>query len=90
MEEMTSCSPGHREMCQVIEVQTLWCETTCLVWLPGTDTVVQLPAAHLYGEAVGAGFKKAWQERGNTAVIAVAGKMRENFLQEAPKTPHVV
>jgi hypothetical protein len=30
-------SPDHWQFCQVIETQTLWCETTCHVWLPGLD-----------------------------------------------------
>ena len=31
----------------VIETQTLWGETTCRVWLPGSDSVVRIPAANL-------------------------------------------
>jgi len=30
-------SPDHGQLCQVIETQTLWDETTCRVWLPGRD-----------------------------------------------------
>jgi phage terminase large subunit-like protein len=40
-------SPDHRELCRVIEPQTLWGEIVCRVWLPGKDTVVRLPAACL-------------------------------------------
>jgi superfamily II DNA or RNA helicase len=40
-------SPKHRELCRVIETQTLWGETVCRVWLPGKDTVVRLPAERL-------------------------------------------
>ncbi len=40
-------SPEHGELCRVIETQTLWGQTVCRVWLPGKDTVVRLPAAHL-------------------------------------------
>ena len=36
-------------------------------------------------EAVRAGFKKAWQERDYKTIIAVAGKIPENVLQEDPK-----
>lgn len=36
-------------------------------------------------EAVRAGFKKAWQERDYTTIIAVAGKIPETILQEDPK-----
>jgi len=34
-------SPDHGQLCQVIESQTLWGETTCRVWLPGRDSVVR-------------------------------------------------
>jgi SNF2 family DNA or RNA helicase len=40
-------SPDHGQLCQVIETQTLWGETTCRVWLPGRDSVVRVPAARL-------------------------------------------
>ncbi len=38
-------SPDHGQLCQVIEAQTLWGETTCRVWLPGRDSVVRIPAS---------------------------------------------
>jgi hypothetical protein len=28
-------SPDHGQLCQVIEAQMFWGETTCRVWLPG-------------------------------------------------------
>ena len=40
-------SPGHGELCQVIESQTLWGDKTCRVWMPGSDSVVRIPAANL-------------------------------------------
>ncbi len=40
-------SPDHSQLCQVIESQTLWGETTCRVWLPGRDSVVRVPASRL-------------------------------------------
>jgi len=40
-------SQDHGQLCQVIEAQTLWCETTCRVWLPGRDSVVRIPASRL-------------------------------------------
>ena len=36
-------------------------------------------------EAVRAGFKKAWQERNYTTIIAIARKIPEKILQEDPK-----
>jgi len=40
-------SPDHGQICQVIESQTLWDETTFRVWLPGRDSVVRIPASML-------------------------------------------
>jgi superfamily II DNA/RNA helicase len=40
-------SPDHGQLCQVIETQTLWGETTCRVWLPGLDSVVRIPVSRL-------------------------------------------
>lgn len=40
-------SPDHDQLCQIIETQTLWGETTCRVWLPGRDSVVRIPAYRL-------------------------------------------
>ena len=40
-------SPDHGQLCQVIESQTLWGETTCRVWLPNSDSLVHLSAFRL-------------------------------------------
>jgi len=40
-------SPDHRQLCQVVEIQRLWGETICRIWLPGQDTVVHLSASRL-------------------------------------------
>ena len=49
-------SPDHGQLCQVIEAQTLWGETTCRVWLPGRDSVVRIPASRLKSlESAGTG-----------------------------------
>ncbi|MEW6458642.1 MAG: helicase-related protein [Bacillota bacterium] len=40
-------SPDHGQLCQVIEAQTLWGETTCRVWFPDRDAVVRIPASRL-------------------------------------------
>jgi len=48
-------SEDYAQLCQVIEAQTLWGETTCRVWLPGRDFVVCIPASRLKSiESVGA------------------------------------
>jgi hypothetical protein len=41
------CSPDQGQLCRVIETQTLWGDTTCRVWLPGSDSVVRIPASIL-------------------------------------------
>ena len=46
----------HGKLCQVIEVQTLWGETTCRVWLPARDSVVRISASRLKSlESAGTG-----------------------------------
>jgi hypothetical protein len=48
--------PDHGQICQVIEAQTLWGETTCRVWLPGRDSLVRIPASRLKSlESAGTG-----------------------------------
>ena len=40
-------SVKHREICRVIERETLWGEEVCRVWLPSREAVVRVPAARL-------------------------------------------
>ena len=40
-------SIDHKQICQVIESQTLWGDTTCRVWFPGLDSVIRIPASRL-------------------------------------------
>jgi len=40
-------SLDHGQLCQVIEAQTLWGETTCRVWLPGRDSVAPFSGCSL-------------------------------------------
>ena len=37
----------HQQACRIVEIQTLWGETICRVWLPGRDSVVRIPASRL-------------------------------------------
>jgi len=37
----------HDCACQVMETQTLWGNTTCRVWLPGSDSVARISASNL-------------------------------------------
>lgn len=47
MDDVWKYSLDHGQLCQVIESQSLWGETTCRVWLPGRDSVVRVSAARL-------------------------------------------
>ncbi|MEG3064401.1 helicase-related protein [Acetomicrobium sp.] len=38
---------GHKELCRVIETQTLWGETVCRVWMPSKNAVVRISASRL-------------------------------------------
>ena len=40
-------SPDHGQLCQVIEAQTLWGETTCRVWLPTTDSIIRVTSTEI-------------------------------------------
>ncbi len=79
-------SPDHRQLCRVIETQTLWGETVCCVWLPGKDTVVRLPATRLQPvqeESVGNVY------RGRLSCCRSARDRWKRPLGGHP-TPHVV
>ena len=54
-------SPDHGQLCQVIKAQTLWGETTCLVWLPWRKrNAKRLNGSRI--EAACLGLENAWQE----------------------------
>ena len=40
-------SSDHGQLCKVIETQNLWGNTTCRVWLPGSESVVRISAVNL-------------------------------------------
>lgn len=40
-------SLDHKELCRVIETQTLWGETICRVWMPNKNAVVRISASQL-------------------------------------------
>lgn len=40
-------SLNHRQLCKVIDTQTLWGETYCHIWLPERNTIVRIPASNL-------------------------------------------
>jgi len=75
-------SPDHGQLCQVIEAQTLWGETTCRVWLPDRDSVVRIPASRLKSlESAGTGSPD------NIAYIAAAARVADALTQDVLLAP---
>ena len=75
-------SPDHGQLCQVIEAQTLWGETTCRVWLPGRNSVVRIPASRLKSlESAGTGSPD------NIAYIAAAARVADALTQDVLLAP---
>ncbi len=82
MRDLWYYSPDHRQLCQVIEAQTLWGETTCRVWLPGRDSVVRIPASRLKSlESAGTGSPD------NIAYIAAAARVADALTQDVLLAP---
>jgi superfamily II DNA or RNA helicase len=75
-------SPDHGQLCQVIETQTLWGETTCRVWLPGPDSVVRITASRLKSlESAGTGSLD------NVAYVAAAARVADALTQDVLLAP---
>ena len=75
-------SPGHGQLCQVIETQALWGETICRVWLPGRDSVVRIPASRLKSlESSGAGSPD------DIAYVAAAARVADALTQDVLLAP---
>ena len=75
-------SDDHGQLCQVIETQTLWGETTCRVWLPGSDSVVRIPASRLKPlESAGTGSPD------DIAYIAAAARVADALTQDVLLAP---
>lgn len=75
-------SPDHGQLCQVIEAQTLWGETTCRVWLPGRDSVVRIPASRLKSlESASTGSPD------DIAYIAAAARVADALTQDVLLAP---
>lgn len=70
-------STDHRQLCQIIESQTLWGETICRVWLPDSDSVVHIPVSRL--------MSLDYSSTGspdNIAYIAAAAKVVDAISQD--------
>ena len=75
-------SPDHGQICQVIEAQTLWGETTCRVWLPDRDSVVRIPASRLRPlESAGTGSSD------DIAYAAAAARVADALTQDVLLAP---
>src|SRR3990170_6649948 len=72
----------HGQLCQVIETQTLWGDTTCRVWLPGSDSVVRVPASRLQSiESVGCGSPE------DIVYVAAAARVADALTQDVLLAP---
>jgi len=75
-------SLDHHSICQVIEAQTLWGETTCRVWLPNRDSVVRVPASRLKPlENAGTGSPD------DIAYVAAAARVADALAQDVLLAP---
>ena len=75
-------SPDHRQLCQVIEIQTLWGEMVCRVWLPDCDSVIRIPASRLKSlESAGTGSPD------DIAYVAAAARVADALTQDVLLAP---
>ncbi len=75
-------SQDYEQICQIIEGQTLWGETTCRVWLPRSDSVVRMPASRLKPlESVGTGSPD------NITYVAAAARVADALTQDILLAP---
>ena len=72
----------HGQLCQVIESQTLWGETTCRVWLPGTGVVIRVDASRL--EPLDGAHSGSADD---IAYIAAAARVAEALTQDLLLSP---
>jgi len=75
-------SLDHGQLCQVIELQTLWGETTCRVWIPGTDSLVRVPVSRL-SRLEGPGASTA----DGIAYVAAAARVADALTQDMLLAP---
>jgi superfamily II DNA or RNA helicase len=82
MELLWQYSTVHNSACRVIEEQTLWGETTCRVWLPGSNSVVRIPASRLKPlESAGTGSPD------DIAYIAAAARVADALTHDVLLAP---
>lgn len=72
----------NRQVCRIIERQDLWGETICRVWLPGSDSVVRIPASRLKSlDSAGA------HSSDHIAYIAAAARVADALIQDILLAP---
>ncbi|MFO8089097.1 MAG: helicase-related protein [Desulfatiglandaceae bacterium] len=75
-------SPDHGQICQVIETETIWGETTCRVLLLGNNSIVRVSASRLVSmEDAGTGTADS------IAYIASAARVAEALTQDVLLAP---
>ncbi len=79
---MWAFSEDFGQICQVIESQTLWGETTCRVWLPSRDSVVRIAASRLKSiDSVSTGSPD------EIAYVAAAARVADALTQDVLLAP---
>ncbi|MBM3300479.1 MAG: DEAD/DEAH box helicase, partial [Deltaproteobacteria bacterium] len=70
------------QLCQVIETQRLWGQTTCRVWLPSQDTVVRAEAERLKPLNEAGGLSQA-----GVTYVAAAARVADALTQDVLLAP---
>jgi hypothetical protein len=75
-------SMEQRQVCRTIEAHTFWGETTCRVWLPGTDSMVRIPASRLKSlESAGTGSSD------DIVYVAAAARVADSITHDVLIAP---
>ncbi|MEW6664969.1 MAG: helicase-related protein [Thermodesulfobacteriota bacterium] len=75
-------SSSHKAPCRIVEVHSLWSETICQVWFPGSDSVVRIPASRLKSlESASTGSPE------DIAYVAAAARVADALTQDVLLAP---
>lgn len=77
----------HNSPCKVIEKQSLWGQTICRIWLPGSDAVVKVPQKSLQSLAIDL---QPEIEADRVVYIAAAAKVAEALEGTSSADGHVL
>lgn len=75
-------SEEHRQVCRVVDVQSLWGEILYRVWLPAEDTVLRVPADRLRPAAEGGVLSQ-----GNVVYAAAAARVADSLEHDVLLAP---